>query len=314
MRVLIPASPLRLRRVLPVIVIVLLTLTGCAQNKSNSTISINGVLPVRLEVSEVNSPLRVIALANGSAEIISALGMKSVLVGRDIASTDQDLADIPIVNSIHQIIPEKIISLSPDLVLIDASSGPASAIDTLKRAGIKVITITESWTIADIAIKVGDVARALDVPDRGAELIAKIERGIASITPRVGKKPTVAFLYLRGTSAIYLMGGPGSGADALIEAAGGLDVGAARLPNPFNPMTSEALVASNPDIFLLMTKGLESVGGIDALVELPGIAQTQAGKFKRIVTIDDSLFLSFGPRTPNLVLELQRAFDQALAP
>ena len=46
-----------------------------------------------------------------------------------------------------------------------------------------------------------------------------------------------------------------------------------------------------------MTKGLTSVGGISGLLALPGISQTPAGQHKRVVTVDDSLLLSFGPRT-----------------
>ena len=54
-----------------------------------------------------------------------------------------------------------------------------------------------------------------------------------------------------------------------------------------------------------MTKGLESVGGLTGLTQLPGIAQTSAGQHKRVVTVDDSLLLSFGPRTIPLISRLR---------
>jgi len=44
---------------------------------------------------------------------------------------------------------------------------------------------------------------------------------------------------------------------------------------------------------------------LSGLVELPGIAQTQAGQHKRVVTVDDSLLLSFGPRTIPLIPQLR---------
>jgi len=295
-------------------VIVLIALSGCSQNKSTSVISINSAEPVVLEQPTSPKTLRVIALANGAAEIVSALGLKTTLVGRDIASTNADLVNIPIVNSGHQIVAEKVISLSPDLVLIDASSGPATAITAIRSAGISVLFIRESWTLADIAGKVSDVASALGVPERAIALNAKMSARLASINPKKKSGAKIAFLYLRGTSAIYLMGGKGSGADALIAAAGGVDVGASTLPLPFNSMTSEVLATSNPDILLLMTKGLESVGGKEALLALPGIAQTNAGKAGRVITVDDSLLLSFGPRTPSLVTKLHEAIDQVLTP
>ena len=43
-------------------------------------------------------------------------------------------------------------------------------------------------------------------------------------------------------------------------------------------ITSEALVEAAPDVILMTTTGLESVGGIDGLLEIPGIAQTPAGR------------------------------------
>ena len=73
---------------------------------------------------------RVVVLANGVAEIMSSLNATALLVGRDISSTQETLKDIPIVTSGHQVISEKVISLKPDLVLIDASTGPQSIIAT----------------------------------------------------------------------------------------------------------------------------------------------------------------------------------------
>ena len=126
---------------------------------------------------------------------------------------------------------------------------------------------------------------------------------------KIARNVKVAFLYLRGTSSIYLIGGPGSGADSLIKAVGGTDVGAQTLPHPFNTLTAESLAAMNPDVMLVMSKGLQSVGGIDGLLKLPGVAQTQAGKNKAVIDVDDSLLLSFGPRTPSLVSALARAIE-----
>ena len=124
----------------------------------------------------------------------------------------------------------------------------------------------------------------------------------------------IAFLYLRGGSAIYLIGGKGSGADSLISAVGAVDVGAAQLKNPFNALTSEEMIALNPQVILVMTKGLASTGGVSGLIALPGVAQTEAGKKKRIISVDDSLLLSFGPRTPDLLLQLQAAVEKVVKP
>ena len=288
--------------------ITLATVTGCAQSQS-SNIEIGTADAITISGDEMLSTQRIIALANGSAEIISALGYRENLIGRDIASTDADLKSVPVITSGHVIIAEKIISLNPDLVLIDKATGPAGAIAALKSANILVKEIPEAWQLSDISVKVASIASAIGAPQAGDKLREAMQRSIAKVSG-VAIDAKVVFLYLRGGSAIYLVGGKGSGADSLLSAIGAVDLGAAQLPNPFNPMSSELMVKLNPDVILVMSKGLQSVGGISGLTELPGIAQTSAGKSKRIIAVDDSLLLSFGPRTPDLLNRLRQGISE----
>lgn len=293
-------------------VIALLLLSGCASpaTKNNQSISQESVSSVSIVNTTTFSVNRVVSLANGAAEIINALNAKSILVGRDISSTEAALQEIPIVTSGHQVIPEKVLALKPDLVIIDASTGPAAAIKQIKSAGVKVVQTPESWTLVDIAIKVRAVAAAIGAPAQGELLIEKLNK--ESIANKVSGKPKIVFLYLRGTSSIYLIGGPGSGADSLIQGIGAVDIGAQALKNPFNPLTAESLAGMNPDVLLVMTKGLESVGGVDGLLKLPGVAQTTAGKNRAVIDVDDSLLLSFGPRTPSLLNQLAAAVSKVM--
>lgn len=288
---------------LTVATITLVAVTGCGASAPTFE-QINSAQSVQVAATEKPLVKRVIALANGSAEIISALGLKSLIVGRDIASTDADLKSIPIVTSGHQVIAEKIISMNPDLVIIDKSTGPASALATLKSSGISVVEIPEAWTLADIPAKVQAVAQSIGTPQSGELLNQKFAEVLSGAKSSSLKKVRVAFLYLRGGSAIYLIGGEGSGADSLMQAIGAVDIGAATFAQPFTAMTSELMISLNPDLILVMTKGLASVGGVDGLVQLPGVAQTNAGKNKRVIAVDDSLLLSFGPRTPDLINQL----------
>jgi iron complex transport system substrate-binding protein len=295
-------------RALSVFCIALFTLTSCS-SVPQSAIEITSATSVSNSENtrEVSSFSRIVALANGSAEIIDAMGYKKLIVGRDIASTDESLESIPIVSTGHQIVPEKIIALQPDLVIIDESVGPQEAIAAVRKAGIRVELIKEVWSVDEIRNKVSDIARLIGLPKNGEELTRKIEVTIDSASQKVSGSPRIAFLYLRGGSSIYLLGGKGSGADSMLNALGALDVGAAVSPIPFTPFTSESFAVENPEIILVMSKGLESVGGIDGLVALPGIAQTSAGKNRAVIAIDDSLLLSFGPRTPDLLLKLADA-------
>ena len=289
--------------------VLLMMLSGCANSQpiSSKTISQSDVVSVSIKENTEFRVSRVIVLANGVAEIMLSLNAKSILIGRDISSTEDALSDVPIVTSGHQVLPEKIISLRPDLVIIDASTGPTVAVDQIKSAGIKVVQTPESWTLADIAPKISAVSQLIGAEKAGEALITKLSA--TTQFTKVTGKPKVAFLYLRGTSSIYLIGGPGSGTDSMLAAVGAIDVGAEKLPRAFNTLTAESLAQLNPDVILVMSKGLESVGGIQGLTKLPGVAQTKAGKNAAIIDVDDSLLLSFGPRTYSLVNQLAKAID-----
>ena len=284
-------------------------LTGCQTRKSSvSDISATTItLPV-VHSNEIPKYSRVVALANGSAEIVAALGYTSILVGRDVASTLPELASIPIDNPGHTISSELVLSQRPDLIIIDANSTPQSAIATLKKSGITTAMLTDSFNLGAVITKENAIANLLDTPFAGK----KLNEQITSLTSSK-RDVKVAFLYLRGTASIYLIGGKGSGADSLITAMGFRDIGAENLAHPFSAMSAEELVKLNPDVILLMSKGLQSVGGLEGLVSLPGIAQTRAGKERRVTTVDDSLLLSFGPRTPALLKLLQKNIERAAA-
>ena len=293
-----------------VIIALVALLSGCAQSPvaSTYTISQDDVRSISLNVSTTFTAQRVVVLANGVAEIIQSLNGQAIIVGRDISSTEDSLSQIPIVTSGHQVLPEKVISLKPDLVIIDASTGPKAAIETIKAAGITVVETPESWSLQDLPTKVRAVGRAIGAVDQAELLVQQLNQSLK--VSAIKNAPKVAFLYLRGTSSIYLIGGPGSGADSLLEAIGAVDVGAQNLERPFNTLTAESLAALNPDVIVVMSKGLESVGGIQGLLKLPGVAQTKAGKNSAVIDVDDSLLLSFGPRTPSLVEALATAFTK----
>jgi iron complex transport system substrate-binding protein len=286
-------------------------LTSCSQ-ESATTQEITSAKSVSIQATETPKFSRVIAIANGSAEIISAMGHKSILMGRDIASTEKDLEDIEIVTSGHQLVAETILAKRPDLLLIDASTGPAQAVSVLERSGITIVRIPESWSVEDIAGKISAIAQAIGIKGDGDLLVKEMSKKKSAAEP-VKTGTRIAFLYLRGGSAIYLIGGEGSGADSLITSIGAIDVGAQTLDNPYNALTAEAMIELNPDVILVMSKGLESVGGVDGLVALPGIAQTSAGKNRKVLAVDDSLLLSFGPRTPDLIAQMAAQVSKAVA-
>jgi len=253
-----------------------------------------------------DAPARIAALAIGVGETIEALGAGPRVVARDEASSGQFIDAAPVVTKGHALSAERVLATQSDLAIVDASTSPPEAIDQLRAAGVRVVEVPQAWSVSDMPARIRAVGAAVGAsPSAITGLIARLD---SASPPVSGPRPKVAFLYLRGSSAIYLLGGRGSGADDLIERAGGVDVGAGAGLAAFTPLTAEALAAADPEILLVMSEGLSSVGGIEGLREIPGVAQTSAGREGSVVVVDDTVLLSFGPRTPALIERLAAAF------
>ncbi|WP_369379400.1 hemin ABC transporter substrate-binding protein [Streptomyces sp. cg36] len=259
---------------------------------------------------EVASAERIVPLSGSLSEIVFSLGLGGHVVARDVTATFEQAAKLPVVTRAHDVSAESVLSLKPTLVLAESTTGPAEAIGQIRAAGIPLVVVSPAKTLADVGLRITAVAGSLGVPGAGQKLTARTEERISAVrkgvpAPPDGKKPRVAFLYLRGSAAVYLLGGADSGAPSLLAAAGAADAGeASGLRKDFTPLTSEALVKAAPDAILVMRKGLTSVGGIDGLLKIPGVAQTPAGLDRRIVSIDDGVLLNYGPRTDEVLKSL----------
>ncbi|MET9667256.1 ABC transporter substrate-binding protein [Streptomyces sp. NPDC006475] len=258
----------------------------------------------------VSAADRIVPLSGGLSEIVFTLGLGKQVVARDITATFEQARALPVVTRGHDVSAESVLSLKPTLVLADSTTGPAEAIAQIRAAGIPLVVVKAPKSLADVRTRIDAVAGALGVKAAGDQLNTRTAQRIAAVQkdipkPAEGKQPRVAFLYLRGSASVYLIGGAESGAASLLEAAGAVDAGKeSGLAKDFTPITAEALAKAAPDALLVMTDGLKSVGGIDGLVKIPGVAQTPAGMDRRVVSVDDGVLLNYGPRTDRVLRSL----------
>ena len=266
----------------------------------------------------VASTDRILAMdVSGSiAATVFGLGFGDSVVGRDISTTFPGTEDLPVITSSgHTVNNESIIALRPTVLITDGSVGPVDVVLQLRDAGIAVVFVDTDPTIEGVAELAAQVSAALGAPEAGEALGADLTAGIqskiaeiAAIVPQTAAPLRMLFLYLRGTSGVYYLFGEESGADVLITALGGVDVAAEIGLEGMRPMTDEAMVAANPDLIFVMTKGIESVGGVDGLLESkPAIGLTLAGQHRRFVDMADGEILAFGPRTAGVLDALARA-------
>ncbi|MDN5745659.1 MAG: ABC transporter substrate-binding protein [Nocardioidaceae bacterium] len=245
------------------------------------------------------------------SQTVFELGLGDNIVGRDVSSAYEEIKDRPLVTqSGHELNAEAILELNPTVVLTDTSLGPWDVILQVREAGIPVVVVEAERNMENLATLTQHVANALGLPDQGKQLGQRVEdeaaeaqAQIADVAPEnVTDQLRTIFLYVRGQANVYYMFGRNSGADALISAVSGYDVSSEIGWEGMKPVNDEGLIKAAPDAVLMMSNGLESVEGVDGLLQqFPALAQTPAGQNRRIIAMDDAQILSFGPRTAEVL-------------
>lgn len=275
---------------------------GDLESMSRPTPSLPVTVPsISGDSISITSVDRIVSITPAAAEIVWALGLGEVIAGKDLASSYPGSDSTLTVNPRHEVALETVLSLNPTLVLADTSDENSDAVAKLTKLGIAVVAIPEATSVREISPRIIAVATALGIKSAGEKLAAETEAKLTNIGSTAETEKTIAFLYLRGNAGVYLIGGKGSGADSIISTLGAKDAGTELGIEGFAPLTAEALAKANPDILMVMNQGLESVGGIEKLLALPGVSSTTAAKNSAVIQADDRVLLAFGPQTPSVI-------------
>ncbi len=250
---------------------------------------------------------RIISLSGSITEILAELGFQKQIIGVDVTSTypqdiKQQAKDLGHVNGLSI---ENIIALQPTLVLASENLKP-ELINSLKGAKIQVKIITKEESISGTKKFIKDVAQAIGDDSAYVKLVEQIDTD-ANGLQQFETKPKVLFIYARGAGTL-MVAGKNTPMEKMIAIAGGEN--AVNDFEDYKPLTSESLIQTNPDYILLFEKGLESLGGIDGLLEIQGISQTNAGKNRKVITMDGALLSGFGPRVGKAAKELNELLSK----
>lgn len=246
---------------------------------------------------------RIVALNGDLTEIIFELGLGDNVVGVDVTTTYPPEAAAlneqgQTVGFAQQLAPEAVLRFEPTLVLGDQQVGPPEVVEQLRSAGVPVVILETQTTLDGVEDKILQVAEILGVPGEGAALAERVMGEIdaaRALASGDGSDPRVAFIYVRGPQVVFLFGA-GTPTQAMIEGAGAVDAGAEAGVFGPAPLTPEALVAAAPEVIVLPEAGLAALGGTEALLELPGVAETPAAANGAFLVYDEAYFFNLGPR------------------
>lgn len=257
------------------------------------------------------SPGVKIVSVNGTiSEILADLGLEKNLVGVDVTSTyPASMRAKPKVGHNRNLSAEGILALQPDIVTGLYLDMKPELITQLKSAGIKLLLFKQEYSAEGTRKLIREVAASVGKTQLAAGMIAKLDKDLAGASRIIHAriKPKVLFIYARGTGTM-MVAGKGTQVQTIIQLSGGEN--AVTGFSDFKPLTAESLVESDPDVILLFSSGLESLGGIGGLLSVQGIDQTKAGKNKKVVSMDGALLTGFGPRLGQAVAELTQKIHQ----
>lgn len=245
--------------------------------------------------------LKIVSVNGTMSEIICALGLQPSIVGVDITSTyPATLETVPKVGHNRQVSSEGIVALAPSLVVGMENDLKPAVLEQLTASNIKTHLFKQELSVEGTKELIRASGAYFNQAAKATALIAQLDKDIALVKkPAVKKK--VLFIYARGTGTM-MVSGTGTAVDKIIQLAGGQNAVTAFVD--YKPLTSEALIAANPDVILLFDSGLESLGGVDGLLKVQGISQTNAGKNKKVIAMDGQLLTGFGPRLGKAMAEL----------
>lgn len=244
-------------------------------------------------------PRRVVSLVPAATESLFALGVGDRVVG--VSSHDRwppEIEELPRVGALLDPDSERIVTLRPDLVIVDPSHH--GLVRQLGSVGID----SYPWSTGDLdslyrhLTEVGDLLR---IDDAATALVGRIRRQLAAVAAAApaGPRPVVLLVFGRrpgGFAELWVSGGVGF-LHELVGIAGG-DNRFADVHLPGFKAGLETLLAAPPDVVVELAAGAEAAVAHDRLAAewraLPGFGDVEVG------VLSDPGILVPGPRVPEL--------------
>jgi iron complex transport system substrate-binding protein len=267
--------------------------------------------------STITDVSRIVTLSGDFAEIVWELGLADNLVGVDLSAVYplEVMRPKAKIGVEFRILPEPILVLEPTVVIGDIDASPKEVIEQVRAAGVPVVILPRYAGVDAPAEKIRAVAGILGVDAAGADLAQRVQTEVdnaLALAATAQSRPRVAVVYIATEDTILLLG-DNTLFDGVLEALGVENVGPAAGADGFVPLTAEAMVAADPEIIITARRGFAGVGEMDGFVQLPGIAQTPAGRNRNVLVYEDLYLLGLGPRTGILLEELARDLHPELA-
>lgn len=245
---------------------------------------------------------RVVCVSKQINEFLYDIHAESVLVARDLTSIyPPQITRLTSVGYHRALSAEGIISMRPTMLLTDGNLGPDAVVEQVKKVGIPVVIMTPGASPDSAKLLMTRLGAEFHHERDADSVIAKwnadMSAALADTTKwETGAKPRVLVMHMGQIVNDYLALKRGTVADQLIRWAGGEN--AVDSVGGMMRLTPELIAKAAPDIIIATDVGFDRLGSAEQFADMPGVAETPAGKRRRIYRVDETEIMYFGPRTP----------------
>jgi iron complex transport system substrate-binding protein len=253
-------------------------------------------------------PIRVVSLGGSVTEIVYALGAQDLLVGVDQSSLyPPEAQSLPSVGYYRRLPPEGVASLKPTLVLASAHAGPPQIIDQLTLLGIDVLQLSDEPTVQSLESRVMAVAQALGKQAQGRALLAQFHLAWSQAQAQATEPMSAMMVVMR---AGRLLGAGGDTNASVVLTQSGL-TNALAAQRSYQPISAEAVSALAPQVLIVTTSTVQSMGSLEAVKAHPALRLTPAVRNNRVVVLDDLLAQGFGLRVTQAIDLIRKEVNRA---
>ncbi|MCB5363330.1 ABC transporter substrate-binding protein [Pusillimonas sp. CC-YST705] len=255
----------------------------------------------------------VVSVGGSVTEIVFALGQGDRLIAVDLSSVyPPEARALPKVGYYRDLSVEGVASLHPGLVIASDQSGPPQALQRLRDLGVNILVVPDAPEVSALRERILKIAQALSVPQAGEQMVANMDEALGKLPalPDGDQWPTALSVMAHGNSV--LVAGAGTAADAIMQLSGVRNV--IQGQKGYKPISAEAAAALAPDFIITTPLSIQAQGGEERFLALTSLAGTPAAKARRLVVMDDLMYLSFGPRLAEAVTKLREQchrYDQS---
>lgn len=268
-------------------------------------------LGITIELAEY--PQAIVSLSASTTEILFAIGAGGQVVGRDEYSIyPEEALELPSVGALWSDLPtEVILALEPDLVVAAQIISEDQAL-ALRDLGLNVYWQANPATYEELWENLRDFARLTGHEEETEALIADLDARVKAVQEKiapVSDLPSVFYELDATDPANPWTSGSGTIIDYIITEAGGTNAASA-LEGDYAQISTEALIAINPDVILLA----DAPFGVtpEIVAERPGWEVINAVIENAIYPIDPNMMSVPGPRLVDALEETARLLHPEL--